>query len=140
MSILKRVHVLAGFLVFAILLAGCGGTGYKDEALLKQATRSLQRIAGALEQYRAENKSYPPEGSDLSVRLEKYFVSTDAEGNVTNEWPEMVKSSFFGRIEYATPDSVYSYFLEVRALDSRNTPLSARTNRRPEKEKKKRRR
>lgn len=135
-----RVHVLVGFLVIAVLIAGCGGAGYKDEALLRQATRSLQRIAGALEQYRAENKSYPSEGSDLGIRLEKYFASTDTAGNVTNDWPEMVSSSFRGEIEYETPDSVYSYFLKVRARDSRNTPLTARSNRQPEEKKKKRRR
>ncbi len=135
-----RVHVLVGFLVTALLVAGCGGAGYQDEALLKQATRSLNRITGALEQYRAESKSYPPEGSDLGVKLEKYFVSTDTAGNVTNDWPEMVSSSFRGEIEYETPDSVYSYFLKVKALDSRNTPLTARSNRQPEEKKKKRRR
>lgn len=134
-----RFHILVGFLVIAVLIAGCGGSGYKDEALLKQATRSLQRISGALEQYRAENKSYPPEGADLGIRLEKYFVSTDTAGNVINDWPEMVSSSFSGEIEYETPDSVYSYFVKVRALDSRNTPLTARSNRQPEEKKRRRR-
>ena len=133
-----RFHILVGFLVIAVLIAGCGGAGYKDEALLKQATRSLQRIAGALEQYRAENKSYPPEGVDLGIRLEKYFVSTDTAGKVTNDWPEMVSSSFSSKIDYETPDSVYSYFIKVKALDRRNTPLTARSNRQPEKKKKKR--
>lgn len=122
------------------LVLGCGGAGYKDQALLKQARRSLQRIAAALEQYRLENESYPPGGSDLGLRLEKYFVATDTAGNVTNEWPEMVEASFWGGIEYETPDSVCSYFLKIRATDSRHTPLTVRSNRQPEAKKKKRRR
>jgi len=122
-----------------VLVVGCGGGGYKDEALLRQARRSLQRIAAALEQYRIENESYPPGGSDLGLRLEKYFVATDTAGNVTNEWPSMVELSFWEEIEYETPDSLYSYFIKVRATDTRHTPLTVRSNRKPEPKKKSRR-
>jgi len=124
------------------LLTGCEGGGYKDEALKKQATRSLQRISGALEQYRMEFKSYPAHGADLEKALSKYFVATDTAGNVTNEWTKLVENSFWEGVTYETPDSLYSYFLTGKALDTRHTPLTARSNlKRPEegKSKKKKR-
>jgi hypothetical protein len=126
--------------VALILAAGCGGGGYRDEALKKQASRSLRRIEGALEQYRMEFKTYPPGASDLGGVLSKYFTITDTAGNVINEWPEMVENSFWGEIVYETPDSLYSYFVMVKALDSRHTPLTARVNLRPEEEKRKKKR
>jgi hypothetical protein len=130
-------------LVVLVILAGCSGGGYKDEALKKQASRSLQRISGALEQYRLEFKTYPGNGADLGEVLAKYFVVTDTAGNVLNEWSDMVENSFWGDVGYETPDSMHSYFIVVRALDTRHTPLTARSNLKPEEEetkKKKKRR
>jgi hypothetical protein len=127
-------------LLAVALVAGCGGGGYRDEALKKQASRSLHRISGALEQYRMEFKTYPGDGSDLSEVLSKYFVLTDTAGNAINEWPEMVENSFYGDVVYETPDSLYSYFVMVKALDSRHTPFTARSNLKPEEGKKKKKR
>ena len=132
-------RILSVLVVFAVL-AGCGGGGYKDEALKKQASRSLQRIAGALEQYRLEFKAYPGGGADLGDVLARYFAVTDTAGNVTNEWPEMVENSFWGDVVYETPDSNYSFFIKVRALDTRHTPLTARSNIEPEEKKSKKKR
>jgi type II secretory pathway pseudopilin PulG len=137
---LRRIEPFIWFLLLAALIAGCEAAGYKDEAYKKQAARSLQRISAALEQYRAEYKTYPPGHSDLGEVLSEYFVATDTAGNVTNELPRMMETSFWGDIVYETPDSVYSYIILAKALDTRHTPVTVRSNLKPEVKKTKKKR
>ncbi len=110
-----------GFFHFSlvIVLFGCGGGGYRDEALLGQAKRSLNRIKNSLEQYWVEKGSYPPEGADLGERLEKFV-----EG-----WEDFVTESFSQGPIYLTPDSLTAYFIEVKAKDRWETPLVIRVQR-----------
>jgi hypothetical protein len=109
------------YLAFFIVILGCGGGGYKDEALLGQAKKSLNRIKTSLEQYWVENGSYPPEGASLGSYL----------GNYIEEWDNFILESFAAEPVYLTPDSLTTYLVEVKALDRLETPLSIRNQREP---------
>ncbi len=137
---MRRIEAFFWVLLLPALIAGCEAGGYRDEAYKKQAARSLQRISAALEQYRAEHKTYPPGQSDLGEVLSEYFVATDTAGNLTNEWPRMMATSFWEDIVYETPDSLYSYIILAKALDTRHTPLTVRSNLKPEEKKPKKKR
>ena len=104
-------------ILFFIFVSGCGGGGYRDEALLGQSKKSLNRVKTSLEQYWLERGSYPPEGADLGDRLSKYI-----EG-----WDDFVKESFSGEPVYISPDSLTSYLVEVKARDHWKTPLVIRS-------------
>ena len=116
----KSILIVAQLFVF-IALSGCGGEGYRDEARLGQAKRSLNRIKNSLEQYWVETGSYPPEGAELRNYL----------GNYVEEWDVFIIESFSSEPSYYTPDSLRAYLVEVTAKDRLNTPLVIRSHREP---------
>ena len=63
------------FSVFCLLsFYGCQGEGgVRDIALLRQAQKELRAIRNALEEYKIDHNTYPPEGSDLSIVLAPYI-------------------------------------------------------------------
>lgn len=124
---MKSRFALGGFvLLLFIVLCGCGGGGYRDEALLGQAKRSLIRIKNSLEQFRIENGCYPGNGADLREKLSPFIVE--------EEWNQMVSNSFSEGPSYVTPDSLTSYLIEVKATDRLKTPLVIRGMVSPEKD------
>jgi hypothetical protein len=121
MNKIFRISLVIFYLAFFIVLLGCGGGGYRDEALLGQAKRSLNRIKNSLEQYWVENGSYPPEGANLESYLGIYI----------EDWNEFVLESFAADPVYLTPDSLTVYLVEVKAKDRMETPFTIRNQREP---------
>ena len=127
---MKRILILVT--VF-IIFAGCEAKGgFRDQAYIMKAEKTLVRIRNTLQEYKLDHGAYPGNGTDLGKVLEPYFVkeivhdgdnipplSMEVMSGVnTIDQVQGVILEFKKRLFYAESSFAAPYLPHVFALDS----------------------